>query len=259
MAGMIGVIFSRRGFDPRDFVLCAAGGAGGIHSARIMEELGINGLLIPKMAPVFCAFGMMYADLKHSFTRPYVSETEKADLEMINNIYSEMEREARDALQKDGVPEQNIRIIKSMDIHYYGQVREQNALAPDGKITPVSLKTTTARFHEKHGKIVGYSDEKYPTEIIRLHLEGIGKVKPPSLKNIRPGSNNPSKAEKGMRKAFFREPNDFIDTIIYDGDALQANDMVKGPCIIEEKMTTIVVPPNLTIKVDSNGNYMTIK
>lgn len=259
MAGIINVIFSRRGFDPREFVLCAAGGAGGIHSASIMEELGISGLLIPKVAPVFCAFGMMYADLKHSFTHPYVSETVKADLGIINKIYDEMVQEAREALRKDGVAEKDIRIRKSMDIRYYGQVREQNAPSTDGKITPDTLRATMDEFHEIHRKIVGYSDKNYPTEIIRLHLEGLGQVTAPSLKKIPAGDHDPERALKGSRKAFFRKSHGFMDTTIYDGDKLQAEDILKGPCIVEEKMTTIVVPPDLTVTIDMNGNYMTLK
>ena len=62
-----------------------------------------------------------------------------------------------------------------------------------------------------------------------------------------------------MRKAFFRESNDFVDSIVYDGDRMHAENQVMGPCIIEEKMTTIVVPPNLAIKVDIHGNYVRIK
>jgi hypothetical protein len=38
-----------------------------------------------------------------------------------------------------------------------------------------------------------------------------------------------------------------------------AENRLSGPGIIEEKMTTLVVPPNMEIRVDRAGNYTTIK
>ncbi len=258
MAGAIDVVFSRRGYDPREFILCAAGGAAPVHSARLMEEIGIRHLMIPKVAPVYCAFGMLYADLKHSFTRPFVSETAKVDLDRINALYGEMEREATDILQREGVAKKEIWIEKTMDLRYYGQVREQNALVPKGIVTPEGFKVTLNRFHEKHRKVIGYSDPKYPTEIVRLHLQGIARVKPPRLKKISRGGGDARKAMKGTRRAYFSEFEDFVDATVYEGDKLLAGNILKGPCILEEKMTTVVIPPNLKIRVDIYGNYTTI-
>jgi N-methylhydantoinase A len=259
MAGAIDVVFGRRGYDPREFILCAAGGAAPVHSARLMEELGIRHLMIPKVAPVYCAFGMMYADLKHSFTRPLVCETAKIDLARVNALYGEMEREATVTLQREGVAKKDILIEKTMDIRYYGQVREQNAPVPKGTVTPKSLKITMDRYHEKHGKVIGYSDASYPTEIVRLHLVGIARVKPPRLQKIARGGSDPRKATKGTRRAFFSEFGDFMDVNVYDGDRLLAGNILRGPCIIEERMTTVVIPPDVKINVDVYGNYTTLK
>jgi N-methylhydantoinase A len=258
MAGAIRLVFSRRGYDPREFTLCAAGGAAPAHCARLMEELGIRNLIIPKVAPVYCAFGMMYADLKNSFTRPFVSETAKANLDRINVLYREMEEQAVEILEREGVAKNDILIEKTMDMRYYGQVREQNASVPKGPVTAKTLRVTIDRFHEKHRKVIGYSDRHYPTEIMRLHLEGIGKVAAPKIQKISRGRDDLAKTLKGTRKAFFREFEDFVDVKVYDGNKLLEDNFLKGPCIIEEKMTTVVVPPSRTVKVDLYGNYTII-
>lgn len=258
MAGAIDVVFSRRGYDPREFILCAAGGAAPVHSARLMEELGIRHLMIPKVAPVYCAFGMMYADLKHSFTRPLVCETAKVDLDRINTLYGEMEKEAIEILQREGVAAKDVLIEKTMDVRYYGQVREQNTSVPKGAVTAKTLRVTMDRFHEKHRKVIGYSDPNYPTEIVRLHLEGIARVKSPRLQKVSRGTRSAQKAIKGTRRAFFSEFEDFVEVKVYDGNELSAGNILEGPCIIEEKMTTVVIPPGIRIKVDPYGNYTTI-
>ena len=258
MAGMIDLVFHRRGYDPREFVLCAAGGASPVHCARIMQELRIKHLMVPKVAPVYCAFGMMYADLKHNYTRSFLCETAKVSLEQLNAIFGEMEREAAATLRREGIAKKEILIAKSMDMRYYGQVREQTAAMPDGAVTAAALQATVERFHERHRKVIGYSDSKYPTEIVRLHLAGIAKVTPPELKTIARGGADASKAVKGQRKAFFGEFDGFVEAKIYEGDRLLTDNVVEGPCIIEERMTTLVVPPGLKLRVDAYGNYTTI-
>jgi N-methylhydantoinase A len=185
-----------------------------------MEELGIRNLIIPKVAPVYCAFGMMYADLKNSFTRPFVSETANANLDRINALYQEMEKEAVEILKREGVARKDILIEKTMDIRYYGQVREQNASVPKGPVTAETLRVAIDRFHEKHRKVIGYSDLHYPTEIMRLHLEGIGKVTTPKIQRISQGRDHVAKALKCTRKAFFREVEDFVEVKVYEGKLL---------------------------------------
>ncbi len=258
MAGAIDVVFSKRGYDPREFTLCAAGGAAPVHAARLMEELGIKHFIVPKMAPVFCAFGMLYADLKHNFTRPLLCETAKVDIESINALFDDMKKEAIETFLREGIDEKEIVIERTMDIHYYGQRREQNAYVPEGPVTPETLDVTMDRFHERHRKIIGYSDSKYPTEIVRLHLAGIARVVPPQLREVSQGDSDASKALKGTRMAFFSEFDDYVDTKIYDGDRLLAGNILEGPCIVEERMTTLVIPPHKKIRVDPYGNYVTI-
>jgi N-methylhydantoinase A len=258
MAGAIDVVFSKRGYDPRDFTLCAAGGAAPVHAARLVEELGIKHFMVPKVAPVFCAFGMMYADLKHNFTRSLGCETEKVNIDRINDLFSEMEKEALETFRKEEMGKKDVLIERSMDIRYYGQVREQNASVPDGPFSFETLRVTIDRFHEKHLKILGYSDAKYPTEIVRLHLTGIAKVTPPQPLKLSQGGQNPSKALKGKRKAFFNEFDDLIEVKVYDGNKFLAGNVVEGPSIIEEMMTTLVIPPEVKINVDLYGNYTTI-
>src|SRR3972149_10899642 len=121
----------------------------------------------------------MYADLKHAFTRPYLAETARADLDRTNGLYGEMEAEAVEILGREGVSREEMLVEKTVDMRYYGQVREQSAAVPDGSVTPETLGIAQQRFHDKHRTVIGYADEGYPTEIVRLHLTGTARAKPP--------------------------------------------------------------------------------
>lgn len=255
MAGAIDVMFSRRGCDPRDFTLCAAGGAAPVHCARLTRELGMKHFMVPYVAPVFCAFGMMYADLKHTYTRPYTALVESADMERINRLFDEMEREARDTLAREGAGADDVVVEKTMDLHYYGQVREQAAEVQPGPVTAETLAVTVERFHDRHRKVIGYSEPGYPVVIVRLHLAGICKTTHPLPRSVVPARGGVPLARKGRRSAHFTELGGFAEVDVYDGALFGAGDVVRGPCIIEERLTTLVLPPGEAVRVDGSGGY----
>ena len=108
MANGVATTFNRRGYDPRDFVLCAGGAAGPTCALKIAQELSISRVLIPKYAPIFCAFGMLGVDLRHDFTRFYRIVENKLDFNKLNSLYKEMESEAISKLNEENVPENQL-------------------------------------------------------------------------------------------------------------------------------------------------------
>lgn len=254
MSGAIDIMFSRRGCDPRDFTLCAAGGAGALHVASLARGLGMKGFMVPRMAPVFCAYGMMFAELKHHFTRSYIAETAKADLGRIDAMYAEMEDEARCTLEREGVSPSEINIVKSMDLRYHGQLRDQTVTVPDGPLSPELLAVVLERFHDKHRQVIGYAETTYPTVIAGIHLAGVAKLVTASAQTISAGDGI-SGAKKGRREVYFQDLGGFVQADIFQGERLGAGDQIVGPCIIEEQMTTLVLPPGHCVRLESDGTY----
>lgn len=255
MASGTEVSFAKRGYDPREFAMCAAGGAAPVHAVRIAEELGVKRLIIPKVAPIYCAFGMMFCDLKHDFQRSYFSSAKDADLGRINELFGEMETLARETLQREGIAAQDMVIEKAMEIRYYGQFRQRVATVPAGPVTPDTLEETISRFHAVHKNTLGYSDPKYPTEIVRLHLSGMATTPKPQLQTLPHGNGDTAKALKGTREAYF-SGHGYVEVPIFDGEKLLAGDELDGPCIVEERFTTLVIPPGFKSAVDNSGNHV---
>jgi N-methylhydantoinase A len=255
MASGTDVAFAKRGYDPRDFALCAAGGAAAVHAVRIMEELRIKKLIVPKVAPTYCAYGMLFSDLKHDYQRTYHAETDKVDLARVNALYAEMEAAARDTLRREGIADADMVITRSLDMQYYGQFRDRNAPLASGAVTVATLAGTVAAFHRIHRQSLGYSDAGYPTEIVRLHLSGSARLRQPRLSKIAT-SGDLAAARKGTRRAYFAGQG-LTDTPVYDGNRLYAGARLAGPAIIEETFTTFVLPRGATTTVDDSGNYVT--
>jgi N-methylhydantoinase A len=86
----------------------------------------------------------------------------------------------------------------------------------------------------------------------------IGKVSAPKLHSLEKGGEDPSGALKGKREAYFEESKGFMEATIYDGDKLMHGNILEGPCIIEETMTTVVIPPGYKMRVGEYGDYLTV-
>ena len=82
-----------------------------------------------------------------------------------------------------------------------------------------------------------------------------GRMPGPVLKKLDRGGTDPVKALKGERDAYFEESDGLIKTKVYDGDKLLGGNVLEGPCIVEERMTNVVIPPTFTMYVDEYGNY----
>jgi N-methylhydantoinase A len=257
MADAVSYSFTRRGYDPRDFVICAGGAAGPLCALKIAEELGITHVFIPKYAPVYCAFGMLGVDLKHDYSRFYHSPGAMLDLEHVKKLYEEMEAEGVAILEKEGVPEDRRILERSLQIRYFGQFRDVGVPWPSGPINRDAISGGIAAFHRKHKETYGYSDENYPIEFMSFGLSAIGKIPRIEIEKIGIGGKDPSSGLKSERNAYFEESNGFVKTRVYDGDKLLCGNILEGPCIVEEKMTNIVIPSNFKMCVDEYGNYIT--
>ncbi|OPX38700.1 MAG: hypothetical protein B1H11_04225 [Desulfobacteraceae bacterium 4484_190.1] len=256
MADSVSYTFTRRGYDPRDYVVCSGGAAGGVHALPISRELGIKKVLIPKYAPIYCAYGMLGVDLKHDFTRHYTTPGNHLDIEHVKDLYREMEEEGLAVLAKEGIAEEDRVIVRTMNVQYFGQFRGIEVEWPSGPITEESIAEGVKNFHREHRARYGHSDEDYPYLFSSWGLSAIGKIPPVVVTTLEKSGADASEAVKAKRKAYFDKG--FVETTIYDGDKLNAGNVMQGPCIIEERMTNIVVPPGFIVQVDDYGNYVAI-
>jgi len=258
MANTVSYTITRRGLDPRDFYLCAGGAAGPVHAVQIANELCIDRVFIPKYAPIYSAFGMLSVDLKHDYSRFYSTPVAVLDLDRVKQLYAEMQGEGLSVLAKEQIPEKQRVLVRTMTVKYFGQYRGIDVEWPNNDISKEAIDEGLAAFHQKHRDLYGYSDEKYPLELMGFGLTAIGKLPPITLQKIAKGDKDPSPALKGSRKAYFEESNGYTETRIYNGDKLLADNLLEGPCVVEERMTNLVIPPGYKMVVDEYGNYVTV-
>lgn len=253
MAAALEAVSVRRGFDPREFVLIVAGGAGPIHAAAIARELEIPLLLVPRESSVFCAAGMLISDLKHDYVRTFATDIDKADLEEINRLFKEMQERASETLRAEGVTEATV--LRGADLRYVGQFNEvEVSLETAGEIDAGDLTAIGAAFHRRHDALYGYAMEEAEVELINLRVTAFGRTDKPEQKKQVLGAADASHAATGRRRAYF--DGDYHDVPVFDGLAMVSGNRVTGPAIVVQPTTTMVVPPDFELLCDEYSNYL---
>jgi len=257
MAAAVREVSVKQGFDPRDFPLVVAGGAGPNHACMIALELEIPVMIIPKESSIFCAAGMLRSDLKHDFVSTYVTLFEDADSAAFRKIFEDMEAEGIKLLKSEGIPQNRIEHIYSLDLRYLKQYHEVNVEISSTEIQDFDLSSISARFHEKHNELFGYSlaEEQTPVELINLRIVCVGQTLKPEFKAEAFSGSDPSGAFKKTRRAFLPLQKYFEDINVFDGAKLCFGNRVVGPAIIEQVNTTTFVTPEYNLLVDRYGSY----
>ena len=257
MASAIREISIQKGYDPREFPLICAGGAGAIHACLIGRELGIRRVLVPREASIFCAAGMLRSDLKHHLVRSHASVlgASPSDHAAVLAHLDEMMAEARALLGDEGVAEANRRFAPRVDLRYSGQYHEVTVDVPEAALRGAEFETIRRLFHQAHNRLYGYDlgEERTPVELVNIRLVATGIVQKPALCREPAVGADPVAALKGKRPVYLSDRGGFLEVPVFDGDRLGYGNRIKGPAVIETVNTTILVPDDFALAVDAVG------
>ncbi|MDD4170153.1 MAG: hydantoinase/oxoprolinase family protein [Desulfotomaculaceae bacterium] len=260
MAAGVREVSVRRGYDPREFAMVVAGGAGPIHAAAIATELGVSLIIVPRESSVFCAAGMLISDLKHDFVRTYNEPVRKhtsaggrQDLDRLAGLYNEMYSEAIKTLADEGVSKDRVHVRYGADMRYLGQLNDITVHWEDRSIEDV-IDGLEDIFHKRHDTLFGYSMPSSSIDFMNLRVTVIGVTDKPSFGKGSFKGTDPSYALKGKRKAYFN--GEFVETPVYDGLLMGNGNKLEGPAIVEQPTTTIIVTPEFKLVCDEYDNYV---
>jgi N-methylhydantoinase A len=255
MVGAIRLVSVQRGYDPREFVLVAFGGAGPLHAAALAEALHIPEVVIPPGPGLVSALGLLVTDLRHDFSRSALTPLARLDPAGAEAAYRAFEREAEAVLRREGVAPGAIRVERALDLRYVGQSYELTVPLGGGPLSEATLGEAAAAFHRAHERAYGHAAPEEPVEAVTLKLTATGAIPKPPAREVGPGSGDGRRAKKGERPVHFGEAaGAFRPTAIYDRYRLGEGDAVAGPAIVEELDSTTLVPPGSAARVDRFGH-----
>jgi N-methylhydantoinase A/oxoprolinase/acetone carboxylase beta subunit/N-methylhydantoinase B/oxoprolinase/acetone carboxylase alpha subunit len=254
MAQAIELNSVRRGYDPREFTLVAAGGAGPLFACDIARELEIPRVLVPPHPGITSATGLLATDLQHEYVATERHVLKSLDRTRLAARFDELCRQAADQLEADRVPEAGRLVRRLADCRYTGQGYEVRFDVPPGEIDDAWVEQLKDAFHRAHEREYGHRFDA-EIEIVNVRAVGIGQIEELRWAEAEPGGGDPSAALTVEHDVVF-EGGGARATPFYDRSRLRAGDRVEGPAIIEQYDSTTVVPPGLTAEIDRFGNIL---
>jgi N-methylhydantoinase A len=238
-----------RGYDPRDFVVFAYGGAGGMHAAMYAEEANIPQVVVPSLAGTFSALGVATAPLLHTRLKHDFAPIPMPKDRFLEN-FRVLEEEVVARLERDGVDEGSRTITYTLEMRYGVQVHTVQLDIPRDVYLAADFDRIgsdfDAAYDKLYGKGSGYADAgRFVTGFI---VKGYGQLPIPERAASSGNQKDASAALSGARPAYFDDG--FTDAAIYRYDELEAGNEIDGPAIVEAVETTIVVPPGRRATVD---------
>lgn len=223
-----------------------------MHSQDLARELGVKKVIVPSTSSVFASWGMLMSDLRHDYAQTHLTNTKDLNYKEINNKFVELVDEAVSTLKNEDVNNQQIVVIKLMDLRYEGQDHPVEVTVPFDKVDENNLNDIIQAFHKKHEQLYTYALEENGTEIVNLKVSVIGKIEKPTIKEITVPKGDSVKEE---RQVYF-ENEGWKKVKVYDRDYLAIGEKIEGPAIIEEKSTTIPINSKDAVTKDSYGNLI---
>lgn len=256
MEGAIRVVSIGRGKDPRQLACVTFGGAGPLHGSRLARSLSIRRLIVPFAAGVASALGLLIADARFDLSRTLVVALDGAPWDRLNRLFEEMEVEGAHHLRETGLAGE-WRVRRSAEVRYAGQGHELEVVLPPGRLGPESLAAIQRAHAEVYAAHYGYAEPVgAPLEATDWKLELT--CASPKLAFTRPpaAGRDARAALKGTRRAWIPEGGGWIECPVYDRYRLGAGAEVRGPAIVEERETTVVLLPGDIGAVDGHGNLL---
>jgi N-methylhydantoinase A len=256
MADIIRKVTVEKGFDPREFVLFAFGGAGPAHAAVFAAELGVKKVIVPqrKAASTWCAFGAAAADVLHIFEHSEILAT-PVRAARLNDALEALTQRARAMMAGEGIASARQRFEFSLDVRHKGQINEVEVPVPwkrlpadyEGKLR----KLFVGRYEQLYGRGSALAGAVLEIVVCRLRARAL---------TPRPRLTRARKAARAVPRAARLEPRmiwwqGLRRTPVFDGDRLATGNVIRGPAVVETADTTVVVHPGTTLRVDALDNF----
>ena len=247
MVRAIELVSTQRGRDPRDFTLVAFGGAGGLHAARIANELGVRTVLVPAHAGVLSAYGLLVADYVF-----YETETRRIPLddsapERLRETFDAIRARAFRKLESFGFPKRTPELNLTLGMRFIGQSHEIEVEMPMLDLTSVSAESLQAAFVAAHRRVYFHAGGQDRAEVVFLRL-GVR-----SPRSAMPLDGEAGSAAVGISESPIWLNDANVECRFMTRADFSVGNAMPGPVIVEDPSATILVPSGWTVA--RNGTH----
>jgi len=249
MAEAVRSVSVAQGYDVRDYLLVAFGGAAGQHACAVAAILGCKQILNHPDAGILSAYGIgMARTARQKVTGIYAMDSEEVQ-QRAATAMQQMEKQARAEVLSQGAEEHNLTVTRSLDLRYAGLDAFLNIPEP-------ASGGYTAAYHAAHKRLYGYQQDNHAIEVVAARVEVASS-----------GADRPAPSTRSSELRRLEQAGAAASTTIYfDGQPtvcprfnradLQPGDSITGPAMLIEQTATTVIDPGWTAEVLSGGELL---
>ncbi|MDE5457676.1 hydantoinase/oxoprolinase family protein [Bradyrhizobium sp. CSA112] len=248
MADGIRLMTLRRGVDPRKFALLSFGGAAGLHAAEVARELEIKRIIVPTVASVLSAWGMLTSDLRYEVSRTHYGAGARITADEVRGLFAGLEQQAAGRLRSwfNGP----VSIERSAEMRYGEQIFEIDVSLDGLDWTAADLVDRIEdRFHLRHEELYTYASRGQEVVFVNARVAAVGEVARQD-EGAREDAASSACAPRNRRQAFF---GGWCEVPVYALDELRPGHTLTGPAIIEAETTTVLVDTGDRVTVNALG------
>jgi N-methylhydantoinase A len=235
------------------FCMIPIGGAGPVHACSMMAKMNINNMISPSNAGVASAIGMIASPNAFELVQADMQNLEDLNFTKIKRKFNSLKKEGEKSLLKTGTKLNKTNISNSLLMRYIGQGYEIEVPINDKCLNSNNITNIRIEFERVYKKLFGRI-EKMPLEIISLRTIATSISSQPIIKKKMVDLSMDNKKPK-IRKAYFGGKT-YLDTPVFQRNNLPKNFKKNGPLIIEERESTLIIPPHFNLKMDFTGNLL---
>ncbi|MBX3418015.1 MAG: hydantoinase B/oxoprolinase family protein [Pirellulaceae bacterium] len=243
MAAAIRNVSVAQGYDPREHVLVAFGGAGPQHAVEVAELLEMSQVLVHPRASLLSAEGIRLAERRSDQARAVLRPLSVELLQEIQNDLTAITDQAVATLVAEGGDPQQIDVHRSLDLRFQGTEPFLNLPLDDG----VDVRE---RFLIEHRRLFGYVQDR-AIEVVAMRVEATirGEQLTPAQRS------EPSNPQTDSRQTCWTSGG-WSDVARFDWKALPCGSLITGPALIADALTTTWVADGWQAEVLSNGSLL---
>lgn len=254
MAGAIRMVSVSLGADPRDFALFAFGGAGPLHASALARELGVPRVLVPSRPGITNALGCIVADLRHDFVSTLNTPLDMLDMSRLSQVFAGQTEKGEALIVREKIEILNIKRLYSVDMQFVGQTHLLRVQLEGPEITREALRH---KFEATYFNRFRVQLDDIRANVVNVNTSVIGERAALDLSTLIDPKGRKTDLDAALtdrRQVLF--DTIWHDTPLYWRDHLPATFTLKGPAIIEQMDTTILIEPGDVATSDADGNII---
>jgi len=251
MANALHSMTVERGLDPRDFVLYAYGGGGGLFAVATADELGIGTVVIPRGPANFSAWGITTCAYREDVSTTRVRRLNDDAMAAAAADLDSLREELVHRLEGLASSGHEIEIEYRADLRFAGQ-EHTVTVEVDPEWNRDDAGALADRFVGRHRQLYGHGERDAALEIVTVR----SRASVPVLQPVWPDWSIEAATQARAERSVFFEAGGPVPASVYDREALAVDQQVFGPAVIEEWTSTTLVPPGWGVRMDRLGNLV---